>query len=119
MSDFKKYIETIRKEEFITFLDSHKPEEIFSERELKLFIIPQNMKSLAGRYLIKKTIADFINNHEKMKEIEIINNNLGKPEVFLGENIRRIVEFAKIKSIQCSISHSRNFISGMTILCFE
>lgn len=53
-----------------------------------------------------------------MHEIEIMNNDLGKPEVLLGANILNAIELAGIKKIHCSISHSKNFITGMTILCF-
>jgi phosphopantetheinyl transferase (holo-ACP synthase) len=118
ISTYSKFIDTIKKNDFLTFYSTNKPETLFSERELQKFKFPVNAGSLAGRYLIKKTICDFIKDNERMNDIEILNDDFGKPEVFLGTNIRREIENAGIKNIYCSISHSKNFISGMTIFCF-
>jgi phosphopantetheinyl transferase (holo-ACP synthase) len=116
-SHYKKFVETINKEEFNSFFSNCQPEEWFSSRELKKFSSPGNAGSLAGRYLIKKTICDFLDEHQNMQEIEILNNDFGKPEVILGEKFLLTSKRAGVKNIQCSISHSRNFITGMTIFC--
>jgi phosphopantetheinyl transferase (holo-ACP synthase) len=115
---YNKYVDMIKKEEFISLFSSINHEEWFSDRELKKFKFPLNAGSLAGRYLIKKTICDYTKESQKMNEIEILNDELGKPEVLLGMNIRRTIELAGIKDVYCSISHSKNFIAGMTIFCF-
>jgi phosphopantetheine--protein transferase-like protein len=115
---YRRYVDTIKKEEFIIFFSSCEPERWFSNRELEKFSFPQNARSLAGRYLIKRTVCDYIKEPGKMSEIEIINNDFGKPEVLLGADILNAIELAGIKKIHCSISHSKNFITGMTILCF-
>jgi phosphopantetheine--protein transferase-like protein len=115
---YDKYIELINKEDFMTFFLSCNPEEWFSDRELEKFKFPENARSLAGRYLIKKSICNYLNEYKKIYEIEILNDDLGKPEVFLGYNIRQAVELKGIKNIYCSISHSRNYITGMTLFCF-
>ena len=115
---YSRYVTTIKKEEFITLFSSCEPEKWFSNRELEKFSFPGNARSLAGRYLIKRTICDYIKEPGKMNEIEIINNDFGKPEVILGANILYAIELSGIIKIHCSISHSKNFITGMTILCF-
>jgi phosphopantetheine--protein transferase-like protein len=115
---FKKIIDTIKKEEFIRFFSSCEPEKCFSKKELLTFSLSNNMRSLGGRYLIKRTICNHIHDEDLMFEIEILNNELGKPEIFLGENILKKTQIAGIKEVQCSISHSKNFIAGMTILSF-
>jgi len=115
---YRKFVETIKKEEFISFYLSCNPEVWFSKKELLRFKFPLNARSLAGRYLIKKTICNYIKEHEKIFEIEILNNDLGKPEVLLSKNIHKSFELAGVKNIYCSISHSRNIIAGMTIFCF-
>jgi len=53
------------------------------------------------------------------KEIEIMNDEFGKPELQYGDNMLAAIHKARIRKIMCSISHSRNFISGMTIICFR
>jgi phosphopantetheinyl transferase (holo-ACP synthase) len=116
--EYSKHVDTIRKDEFISLFLSIKPEEWFSETELKMFTFPGNAGSLAGRYLIKKTICNYIKECEKMYEIEILNDELGKPKISFGMNIRRDIELAGIKNIYCSISHSKNYIAGMTIFSF-
>jgi phosphopantetheinyl transferase (holo-ACP synthase) len=118
MPAYKKYVETITKEGFFSFFSTCEPEEWFSTKELQMFTFPRNAGSLAGRYLIKRTIYGHLNKQVKMHEIEILNNEFGKPEIFLGSNIRRETEIAGIKKIICSISHSKNYIAGMTIFCF-
>lgn len=117
-STFTRYVDTIRKEEFMNFFLSCEPGKWFSDRELKAFSFPINAGSLAGRYLIKRTICDNIKEHGYMHEIEILDNESGKPEVLLGENIHSSIDSAGIKKIHCSISHSRNFVTAMTIFCY-
>jgi holo-[acyl-carrier protein] synthase len=117
-STFKRYVDTIKKEEFINLFSSCEPLKWFSGRELQAFSFPNNARSLAGRYLIKRTICNYVKEYGYMHEIEILNNELGKPEVLLGVNIRSSINLAGIKKILCSISHSKNFITAMTIFCY-
>jgi phosphopantetheinyl transferase (holo-ACP synthase) len=116
---FSKYVETIRKEDFLTFFSSCEPEVLFSKKELLTFSFPRNARSLAGRYLIKKTICNYLKEPGKMNEIEILNNNSGKPEVLFRAGMLKIIKIAGIKKVLCSISHSKNLIAGMTIICFR
>jgi phosphopantetheinyl transferase (holo-ACP synthase) len=117
-SSYLKYVETIKREDFIAIFLSCEPETLFSKKELVKFSFPKNDRSLAGRYLIKKTICDYLKEPGKMNEIEIVNNASGKPEVVFGPKILPVIELAGIKKILCSISHSKNLIAGMTIICF-
>lgn len=117
-SAYRKFVETIGKEDFLAFYSSCEPEKIFSKNELQVFSFPKNTRSLAGRYLIKKTICNFLDTPGKMNEIEILNDDFGKPEVLLLADMPGRAELAGVKKILCSISHSRNFIAGMTIICF-
>lgn len=115
---YKKIISRISREQFGSFFSSCKPEEWFSEEEICRFVYPRCAGSLAGRYLIKKIIGDFISNYNKLNEIEILNDDNGRPVITLGENIEKIIASSGIKRIECSISHSRNYFTCMTILCF-
>jgi len=117
-ASFNKLVDTIKKEDFISFFSECEPDKWFSKRELETFSFPNNIRSLAGRYLIKRSLCKYLDVNENMHEIEILNNELGKPEVSLGKNILQKTRLAGIREIQCSISHSKNFIAGMTILCY-
>jgi phosphopantetheine--protein transferase-like protein len=117
-SSFARYVDMIKKEDFINFFSSCEPGKWFSTRELQAYSFPNNARSLAGRYLIKKTICNYVKEYGYNHEIEILNNEFGKPEVLLGENILSLIDLAGIKKIHCSISHSKNFIAAMTIFCY-
>jgi phosphopantetheinyl transferase (holo-ACP synthase) len=115
---YSKHVETIKREDFFAIYSCGKPESLFSERELLTYPFPKNARSLAGRYLIKKTICNHLKKPGRMNEIEILNNDSGKPEVIFGSDMLDTIEAAGIKKILCSISHSKNIIAGMTIICF-
>ncbi len=115
---YKKYVEIIKLEEFISIYTSSSPEELFSGSELGAFSFPGNARSLAGRYLIKKTICNFLHKPGSMNEIEILNNSFGKPEIVASAELQKTIKHAGISNICCSISHSRNLITGMTIISF-
>jgi len=115
---FSKIVNKISREEFQNLYPTLIQEKWFSVRELDTFSFQKSPGSLAGRYLIKKAIADHLNLAFDKSEIEILNNEFGKPDIYLALNLRRIVDNAGIKKIWCSISHSRNMIAGMTILSY-
>ena len=51
--------------------------------------------------------------------MEIINNELGRPFLRTFRDVREFVNELKIKDIVISISHSRNWITGMVLFCYE
>jgi phosphopantetheinyl transferase (holo-ACP synthase) len=115
---YQKFVEKIKKDEFISFYSTCDLREWFSPRELQVFTYPGNLNSLAGRYLIKRTICDFIKDHKSMHEIEILNNDFGKPAIVISSNILKAITNRGIRKIECSISHSMNYITGMTLFCY-
>jgi phosphopantetheinyl transferase (holo-ACP synthase) len=115
---YLKFVEKIKKEEFTSFYNNGNVSEWFSERELQVFTYPENISSLAGRYLIKRTICDFMKDHKSMHEIEILNDDFGKPGIIIPSIIRSAVATCGVRKIECSISHSRNYIIGMTLFCY-
>jgi phosphopantetheine--protein transferase-like protein len=116
--EYSKQVSTIGKEEFRSFYLSCEPGKWFSDRELQVYPFPGRAQSLAGRYLIKKAISEFLEEKEHMHEIEIFNDDFGKPEVILGEHIHKAMKQKGIIKVECSISHSLNFITGMTLFCY-
>ena len=118
VESFKKIVTKISKEDFMDKFQVLLQEKWFSAGELETYSYPKSAGSLAGRYLIKKALADQLESEFDKSEIEILNNEFGKPEIKLGDNVAGMTKKAGISDILCSISHSRNFIAGMTILCY-
>lgn len=111
-----RHADHIRRDEFLLlFSEKEKPEDWFSEQELEIHPFPKNAGSLAARYLVKKRIMQQLGIKGDMREISILNDDLGKPEVLLGDCFRQEMEKLGIEKIICSLSHSRNFVAGMTL----
>lgn len=87
----------------------------FIEEELKLVENKNKIKSLGARYMIKKSILDYLNLTDDFYDIIIKNTTEGKPIIcFLG-NVKSTIEKKGIKNTQISISHSKNFIATLII----
>ena len=114
------HVDKIGRDAFIElFSGAEKPEEWFTENELRAFSFPRNAGSLAARYLIKRRICRQLGGYELKKEIEVLNEESGKPFLNLSQSIRAAMEKAGIHRILCSLSHSKNHIAGLTVFCFE
>ena len=64
--------------------------------------------SFAGKFCAKEAVIKAIDKNIPMKDIEIINNNEGKPLVF--------IKGKKQKNIFCSISHSNDYAIAQAII---
>jgi phosphopantetheinyl transferase (holo-ACP synthase) len=116
--NYKKVVERITLEDFVSlFSGSETCDTWFSPKEMELYPFPERAKSLAARYLVKKAIGETLHVHTQYKEIEILNNSYGKPEITIGKEWDEMIEKSGIKKILCSLSHSRNHAIGMTIFC--
>ena len=93
--------------------------ELFTIGELEAFPVAKNIKSLAGRYLIKKCLFELLAIEPMFKGIELLNNDLGKPEMTFSTDLQMILDQKKIQSVSCSMSHSRNHAAGMVAISFE
>lgn len=89
---------------------------IFTEKELQLFPYKLNSGSLAGRYLIKSLIFRYLKIKDDFKQIEILNDELGKPLLDLSGKLMDYCQEKGIQSIYCSISHSRKRVVGMIVV---
>lgn len=116
---FSKEVNRILIEEFVLlFSKTEDYENWFSQRERDLFPFPVRAKSLAARYLVKKTVSEKLDQYNKYNQIEILNNDLGKPEIILSEELSEITNKKGFKKIMCSLSHSRTHAIGMTVFCY-
>jgi phosphopantetheine--protein transferase-like protein len=113
---FIEIVNKISKVEFESLYPTLVSENWFSAKELRTYSFPKSASSLAGRYLIKKAIADQLDQHFDKSEIEILNNDFGKPEITFGSFITQLLSQTGISKVLCSISHSRNMIASLTIM---
>lgn len=89
---------------------------VFTKKEQKQFPAEINTGSLAGRYVIKKLIFKHLKYEGNFHEIEILNDGFGKPILYLSGGIRELCSQRKIRTISCSISHSRRRVTGMIVI---
>lgn len=72
-----------------------------------------NVEKLAGRFAAKEAILKLMGTGWRGKiawtDIEVINNDVGQPEVTLSGEVRKIADKLGIKHISVSITHTANF----------
>lgn len=87
-------------------------ERIFTEEEIKYFEeINYKYESIAGRFAAKEAIVKALGTgfrNMKIKDIEVTNNEIGKPLVKLMGGALEIVKKYKNVKIHLSISHNRD-----------
>ena len=103
-------------EEIGVILSNHSDDYFFNENELKSVKNKNIVKSLGARYLIKESILDYINLDENYKDIEIENEEHGKPIIGFTGKVKEKFKEMGVDNVQISISHSRNFISTLVVL---
>lgn len=111
------FTDLISRKEFTgLFSLSEKPEQWFTPKELQSFGMKKLSGSLAARYLVKKRIGNTLGTDAYALEMEILNDPYGKPTVDFSKTLRVVLEKAGIQSVQCSLSHSRNYITSLTVI---
>jgi holo-[acyl-carrier protein] synthase len=92
---------------------------VFTERELDYSKKKNFIQSLTGRWAVKeaflKALGTGIQNVKSLKEIEIINLHNGKPYIVLTGELNTKCAVLKLK-IDASISHSKDYATGMVVL---
>ena len=107
-------IKSIDEIESILFKES---DDFFINKEYKSVENKNQIKSLGARYLIKNSILRFLGLNNEYHDIEIENEETGKPLVSFKGTIKEIMDKKELNNIQISISHSRNFVA--TLVIFE
>ncbi len=90
-------------------------ESLFTPKELELFPGKANAGSLAGRYIIKKLLFTELQFRGDFREVEILNDDFGKPLLRLSDHLKDFCCNREIENFCCSISHSRKRVVGMVI----
>ena len=77
------------------------------------------MEKYAGRFAAKEAILKLVGTGWRGKikwtDIEVTNDSLGRPEVTLSGEVKRIADGLHIKQISLSITHTANFAIALAV----
>lgn len=113
---YKELVQVKSIDEIKSILLNHSDDYYFTGKELKSVENKNVIKSLGARYLIKKSILDYLNMNNEYLDIEIENTRDCKPFVSFGGKVKEKINEQRIQNAQISISHSRNFVSTLVIM---
>lgn len=96
-------------------------ESIFTKKEILYCESKQNRgENYAARYAAKEAFLKALGTGwrigMKYKEIEIVNNELGKPEILLYGNTKKYIHNNNIFKIHVSLSHIKDYAFATVIL---
>lgn len=96
--------------------------EIFTDGELNY--CARRVHCLGARFMIKECVLDYLESQtghvdRNYREIEIIHNEFRKPTIRLFDGVDECVKKLHIKDIIISVSHSRMWIAGMVLFCYQ
>ena len=78
---------------------------------------------LAGRFAAKEAILKLIGTGWRGKiawtDIEVVNNDVGQPEVGLDGEVKKIADELGIKHVSVSITHTANFVIASAVALAE
>ena len=97
---------------------------IYSSKELKLSILSKNKvgyfsKRFAAKEAFAKALGTGFRGNLNFNDIEIVNNNMGKPYYLKTKKISQIIQMRfKIKKFNCflSISDEKDYSTAFTII---
>ena len=74
--------------------------------------------SYAARFAAKEAFFKALGTgiFTKLTDVEIINNSLGQPEIFLHGKAKKIAEEKGVEKIFLSLSHSKEFATAVCLL---
>lgn len=76
--------------------------------------VKNRIEKLSGRFAAKEAVLKLLGTGWRGKiawtDIEVVNNHLGRPEITLSGEVKRIASELKIGEISLSISHTANFV---------
>lgn len=96
-------------------------ERIFTQGEIEYCEQKKNnVQNYAARFAVKEALLKAIGTGWRegvtFKEIEVANNEKGKPELVLSGTVRKITEEMGVTNIQVSISHIKDLAIAFVIL---
>ena len=106
----KKIIKELNIDDFNNQISYSKYNEYFTVNEIEKFGKKNNKASLAARYLIKKILIEWVGDALKPIDIEILNNEYGRPQIF-SKKISKDIQ----KKIHFSVSHTKSMAIALVI----
>jgi holo-[acyl-carrier protein] synthase len=111
-------IEIERIKRVVDFWGSQFLDKVFTDREIRYcFSMKNSYQHLAGRFAAKEAISKAISTGWsgifRWKDVEILNDENGKPNVHLHNKLRDKFNPSKL---HISISHSRNYVVALAVL---
>jgi len=97
---------------------------VFTVKEIEYCRRNKNLniqaQCFSGRFAAKeaffKAIGTGLRNGLSWKDVEILNDKLGKPDFVLKNNSLKIIESNQIFNVQLSISHCKNYATAVVVL---
>lgn len=94
-------------------------EKLFTNNEIGYFNnINRNLNTIAGSFAAKEAIVKAMGTGIrgfKWRDVEIVRDELGKPQVVLYGNAKKIAEEAMISNIMISISHCKEYAVAQAV----
>ncbi len=116
MKVYKEILKTKSVEEIEAILFKKADDYYFIDKELKSVEYKNSVKSLGARYLIKLSLLEFLGLKSEYNNIEIENEESGKPILIYKGKVKEKLQEKEISNVHVSISHSRNYISTLVVL---
>jgi holo-[acyl-carrier protein] synthase len=103
---------------------SHFLDRVFTQTEQQQANAMKNrIERLAGRFAAKEAVLKLLGTGWRGKiawtDIEVTNNEFGRPEVTLDGEVKKIASRCRIKSISLSITHTANFVIASAVALAE
>ncbi len=106
----KKHVETYKIKDFTNLVDESLYPNYFTDKEIYAFGKKRKKGSLAARYLIKKLLTEYFNNKIKFADIEILNDEMGKPSLKISS-----LPSSETEHIYFSLSHTKDTVAVLII----
>ena len=106
----KKIIKELNIDDFNSQISYSQYNEYFTCNEIEKFGKKNNKASLAARYLIKEILIERVGDALKPIDIEILNNEYGRPQLF-SKKISQDTQ----KKIHFSVSHTKSMAIALVI----
>ena len=108
----QKIIKEINLDDFNNRISSSEYDKYFTSDEIETFGKKTNKASLAARYLIKEVLVEWADDVLKPVDIEILNNEFGRPQICSKQ-----ISKDMLKKIHISVSHTKS--KAIALIIFD
>jgi holo-[acyl-carrier protein] synthase len=113
-------VQNKRIENLINKYGNHFLKKIYTETEIEYCHSKKRfVSSFAARFAAKEAVLKALGTgmrNNSWQEIEVVNNELGKPEILLNKKAAKRAEKLKVSSIFISISHEKEYSIAQIIM---